>query len=150
MFKYALILALIPALTLAEITFISCKEGGPLPTSISVAGCDETRCVLYNRVPVQITGLITAHHDSHELTTGLKAFLGIVSLPMELPEDVVDGCKALEGGCPVKAGETRGLSAMFVVDSEFSGIKADIELSITNEQKQLVMCLRTSIYLENP
>lgn len=149
MFKYALVLALIPAVVFADISFTSCKAGGPLPTSISVKGCDESKCVLYNGLPVQMTGLITTHHDSNELTTSLEAFLGIVTLPMELPEDVVDGCNALEGGCPVSAGETRGLAAEFVVDSPFSGIPVDIELSITNEKEELVMCVRTTIYLEN-
>ena len=125
------------------------KAGGPLPNWIEIPDCDEAGCTVYNGVPVDMTGEIMSLYSAEALTTKLKAFLSIIELPLELPEDIVDGCNAIDGGCPVAAGETRGITANFVVDSTFDNINPDIELSITNETDDLVMCVRTSVTLRN-
>lgn len=148
MFKYALILAFVPAFALA-MDFAACKSGGPMPSSVEIVGCDTAICTIYNGVPVQMRGQMITTVPANELTTSLTAFLSIITLPLELPEDIVDGCRTLEGGCPVSEGEVRDLSAEFVVDSTFSDIKPDIELSFVNEDGKEFMCVRTTVDLQN-
>lgn len=152
MFKYVLVLAILPALVFGgSINFEECSRNkGPLPKSIEIEGCDESGCTIYNRVPVQMTGVLVSEMDAQELTTTLTAWLSIISLDLELPEDIVDGCNAVEGGCPVSTGEERNISAAFEVDSTFSNISPAIELTLTNEAGDIFMCVRTTVTLMNP
>lgn len=148
MLKIALLLVVLPALVLGgRIKISACKNGGPMPNYIEVDNCDEKECVVYNLVPVNMNGEITTKHSAQDLTVSLKAFLSIIELPMELPEDMVDGCQAIERNCPVAVNETRGIATTFIVDSPFADITPDIELSIHNELNELVMCVRTTVTL---
>lgn len=94
----------------------------------------------------------TDHHPvrggrAHQQPGGLHQY---VTLPLELPPEIVDGCNALGGGCPVAEDETRSLTAEFVVDSPLNNIKPFIQLKIVNEEKTVVMCVRTQVDLQNP
>lgn len=151
MFKFVLILAILPAVVFGKIKFTACNEGGPQPDWLAIEGCDEdSLCLIYNRVPVKMTGQITTQYAAEELTSSLVAFINIVTLPLELPPEIVDGCNALGGGCPVAEDETRSLTAEFVVDSPLNNIKPFIQLKIVNEEKTVVMCVRTQVDLQNP
>lgn len=92
-------------------------------------------------------GEMTVAYESNTLTTSLFAYLSIIELPLELPPEIVDGCQAVTGGCPVKEGELRGINAQFTVNTTLSGIEPDIELSIVNENNVRVMCVRTRVQL---
>lgn len=92
-------------------------------------------------------GEMVVAYDSKTLTTSLYAYLSIIELPLELPEEIVDGCQAVTGGCPVFAGELRSINAQFTVNTTLSGIDPDIELSIVNEDNVRVMCVRTAVQL---
>ena len=114
---------------------------------MAIEGCDETGCTIYNNEDIILTGEITSLDDAEKLTVALKATMLGINIPMELPEDIEDGCNALIGGCPVGAGETRDIVTSFMVESTLTNIKPDIELSITNEAGTLVMCVRTTVTL---
>lgn len=96
-----------------------------------------------------MTGEITSSYNAEELTSSLRAYLGIVPIDLTLPEEIADGCQAVEGNCPISAGETRGIVAFFVVDTTYTKISPSIELKIVNENGELVMCVSTVVTLNN-
>lgn len=118
-----------------------------MPTWLAIEGCYSYGCIIYNGVPLVMTGELVASYDAKELTTSLRAYIGIIGLDQELPDDIVNGCNSVKGGCPIAQGETRQIEAVFTVDSALSNISPYIELTIVNEDKTVVMCVRVKVTL---
>lgn len=120
--------------------------GGQKPNWAEVDGCDLTGCTVQNNKPIGFAFEVTLATSAKELTVSLVGELFGERLEFELPEDVKDGCIAVDGGCPVAAGETLLIRGQFPLEapSIVEGYTVDLELIVKDEKNDLVMCAGTT------
>lgn len=118
-----------------------------MPNWAEVEGCDEKRCTAVNGDPITLSGELPVTVGGSSLTTRLTARVGFLNLEMTLPKDVINGCNAFPNGCPLTLGQTEHIKSTFVVAAPFANISPTIELSLTNQRGERVMCVRTKINL---
>lgn len=167
MFKIIAVLAVLPALLLAgEVSFEACKypdtstpsmksnpvfslgtNGGHLPDWVAIEGCDMTLCNVWSNQPIHVSGEVTTINNSNSLTVTLHAFLAGIGLPLNLPEDVQDGCQVTS--CPVTAGNTVRIQASMAIEAPaaVANMQLPIELAVTNESGARVFCVRTNVMI---
>lgn len=117
-----------------------------MPDWIAIEGCNETECILWANEPITVSGQVTTWTNSSSLTVAMHAFLGPLSLKLSLPEEVADGCQVAE--CPLTAGTTIDILATVNIEAPSADVNLDlpIEMSVTNENNDLVFCVRTWIH----
>lgn len=157
MLKCALILVLVPAFALATVQISQCDNPGTgvLPTWIAIDGCNETECVVFNGSTLTVTGEGVPVVGADTLTTALTAFVDIgndqtVTVPLPLPDPIADGCNTVNGGCPLEAFASRTVHIEYFLNSQFSGVSLDLEISFINGNDQQVFCFRTPVIIRNP
>lgn len=90
---------------------------------------------------------LTTEDAAEKLKVTIVAdFLG-QELPLELPEELQDGCRALENGCPVEAGKTFEISGALPLfaPTELEGLELFLEMAVENENNDRIMCVRSAI-----
>lgn len=94
-----------------------------------------------------IAGIGAAAISATHLNVTLTAFISIVAVPMELPEEIAHGCNAISDGCPVTEGDARIFSTTVMVSSPLAPLEAYIQMAVFNELQQDFMCARAKIKL---
>lgn len=118
-----------------------------MPIWVRIAGCDLDSCTIYNGVDVKVDAFLIARHSASELKTTLNAFLLGIQMPLELPPEIVDGCQAIGGICPIFVDQELEVAVSVLINTTLSNIKPDIELAMLNEVGETVMCARTTVNL---
>lgn len=149
MFRFiALVAILLPALAMAgRVSISACNGGGHMPNWVAIEGCDESSCTIRRNTPVVVSGEVNTITDSETLLVSLHAVILGASIPLTLPPEVQDGCKVVPSGCPLKAGQLVPISAAPVIEVPdlAVGMTFPVELSVTNQDKTIVFCVRTPV-----
>ena len=147
MFRYIAVLAILPALIMGEIAFEACRDGGHLPNWVAINDCDTSGCRIVRNEPLHVTGEIFSLTHSEALYVQMNAFILGIEMPLELEPEVADGCQVVPTGCPVTAGQTVRIETTTVVEVPdlAVGLSLPVELSVTNENSERVMCVRTTV-----
>lgn len=149
MFRYIVILAILPALIMGQdnrITYEACKDGGPLPDWVEIEGCSLTHCDISASNPLSVRAQLVARNNASGLTVSLRGYLlGIIGMDLTLPEEIQDGCNIIN--CPVTEGEVVDVTVETALEMTEIAIGADvtIELLVVNEESTRVMCVRTNV-----
>lgn len=106
-----------------------------------------TSCSIVNFEEVALTAELDIAFTSHALEVELRAYILGIPIDSELPEHVQDGCNMIVAGCPVNAGETHPVATRFAIESPIAGITPTVELTMTNELGQEVLCVQTKIFV---
>lgn len=164
MFKYVVLLALVPAI-LATTGVKSCRDNSPMPKTVDVAGCDATPCSIALGTKAQMTLGFEARKSPPSLSGPQTVFstsspsplpardiesfspkveAGVLGLWIDyaLPDDVTNGCDALNGTrCPLDASENVVYDFLFPVDNSYPKISVDVELSLNDKEGKFLCVL---------
>lgn len=136
-----------------EITITPCRNGGNMPNFVSVEGCNQEGCTIWDGVPVVVTGQLNTTTISEVLTVRLVAAITedeTDDMVMDLPEEVSDGCRMVPSGCPLVAGQVVDIRVVAALDvPEFArGATLPLEMMVTNERDYRVLCFQTMVTVE--
>lgn len=72
----------------------------------------------------------------------MRAFVLNVPVNYDLPQDVSKVCSNLENGasCPLQANQEAVYNFKFLVSKHYPDISADIEVSLVNQNKEVLSC----------
>ncbi|XP_058812308.1 uncharacterized protein LOC131676921 [Topomyia yanbarensis] len=145
MFKFLLVAALVPAMTLAAVSFTACPNGAPTPASLTVNDCSGDVCTMTagQAVNALATGIVSPI-DSASATAHITVRLGGLDLGFVIPQELANACTVgIQGGCPLSAG-TGFNYALFddSLDVPARGVAVEIEVGLTGDGGVALGCLR--------
>ncbi|XP_062551419.1 uncharacterized protein LOC134216571 [Armigeres subalbatus] len=146
MFKFLLIVALVPAITLAGVSFRPCPNNAPLPKSLTVNDCIGNDCVLVAKKSLYSVGVgLIGRFNSKTATTKLIArSRNGGDLGFKTPRGLVNACNgSISGGCPIVAGKAFNYSVYIdVLDIPAINLPVEIEVNLTGDSGVPLTCAR--------
>lgn len=121
-----------------------------MPHWVTVEGCDGESCRIVNGQEVVLSAGLVTEVPANTLTSTLTGYWLMMSMKLELPEFVKNGCNFMPDGCPVPIKQDLELTTTFVVKASFDNIKPAIEFRVTTETGAVFMCVRTKLSLVSP
>ncbi|XP_058812960.1 uncharacterized protein LOC131677255 [Topomyia yanbarensis] len=145
MIRHYLLVALLPALAMAAVSFTACPNGAPTPATLTVNDCSGDVCNLYagQHISAVASGIVSPA-DSASVAAHISAFLGGLDLGFEIPPHLADACAVgIEGGCPLSAGMTFSYSLNAdSLEAPARGVPVEIEVGLIGDGGVALACLR--------
>ncbi|XP_055616066.1 NPC intracellular cholesterol transporter 2-like [Toxorhynchites rutilus septentrionalis] len=144
MFKYLLLVALVPALAQARTPVRQCGNRAPLPEFVDINGCTSMPCQIRNGETLDAVGEgIVSPVATTRLLTYINVRVGIITLPITIPPELEDACLAgIEPGCPLAAGQ-RFNFRLLMEDLELPNLAltARVEVGMRADDGTVVSCV---------
>ena len=127
------------------------RGGGDLPTDIRMPDCPDMDCGLIIGEVSTIEIDFVVARGATSMTAVVRAFMGIIEIPYDLPPEAADGCSNLiAGACPVTAGEEVSYRLQMAVDAPINNIPVTIEGSMYDETNTLIACFSMDTTIGTP
>lgn len=161
MFRYFLIVALLPAMGFAT-NVNPCRGGEPFPTAARVIGCDTMPCPIYKGFDAVMEMDFTVGGNIYifflfqdnfklnyqsldttitSLTPKMTAYALGQTVNYPLPDEILDVCANLgTSQCPLDPTEEATWFFVFSVGQEYPIIELTIEASLTDDNDNVVGC----------
>uniref|UniRef100_A0A182JR69 MD-2-related lipid-recognition domain-containing protein n=1 Tax=Anopheles christyi TaxID=43041 RepID=A0A182JR69_9DIPT len=131
MYKFLLIVAILPAIAFGQTPFRPCRGGGPTPDSVAIEGCSLLPCTIVSGSPLVArangirTPVATPTVEAHITARVLGLDVGFT-----IPEDLRDACAVGISGasCPLAAGQQFDYTLNYAMSLPLTGISAAIEV----------------------
>uniref|UniRef100_A0A1A9ZHC2 MD-2-related lipid-recognition domain-containing protein n=1 Tax=Glossina pallidipes TaxID=7398 RepID=A0A1A9ZHC2_GLOPL len=152
MFKYlvAFLAALSSCVTATNVK--QCQSGGPLPINVSIEGCSEPPCdVIKNETAIMRIHFVGTTNNMRSIAAQVKAKVIGLIVPYPLPQHVADVCSNLmyEAMCPIYKTEDVIYQFNFFVETIFPEIPVTIEISLTDDSRELIACFSCDIKVKS-
>ncbi|XP_053698617.1 NPC intracellular cholesterol transporter 2-like [Sabethes cyaneus] len=154
MFKYLLVAALVPALSLAQSLFPrQCPNGASMPAYMEINGCTTSPCTIPIGDPIAAYAKgIVSPIDTQTLTPSLAIRLLGLEIPFPIPESLQDACTAGTdpGTCPVSAGQVFDY-ILYYEDEPFpiSGVTVEVEVGLKGDDGSYITCVAFDVYIQS-
>ncbi|KAL7729844.1 hypothetical protein ACLKA6_014701 [Drosophila palustris] len=127
----------------ANATNVKECKGKPFPLDVTVHDCEEPPCVVYKgQNAVMDVQFVGDRNNLSNITTKVTAKVFGMNLPYDLPEEVSNVCDNLLYGamCPIDKDEDVTYRFNFFVDPVFPEITADVTVTLTDTQDNIISC----------
>uniref|UniRef100_A0A1Y9H2B1 MD-2-related lipid-recognition domain-containing protein n=1 Tax=Anopheles dirus TaxID=7168 RepID=A0A1Y9H2B1_9DIPT len=144
MYKFLLIVALLPAVVFGQTPFRPCSGGRPTPSSLNIVGCTSLPCTIQSGVPLVAHGIgITSPVATPTLTAHLTARLLGLDVGFEIPDDLRDACAVgiVGASCPISAGQVFDYTLNYSMELPLTGITVQVEVGLTAADGTPVTCI---------
>uniref|UniRef100_A0A182TA14 MD-2-related lipid-recognition domain-containing protein n=1 Tax=Anopheles maculatus TaxID=74869 RepID=A0A182TA14_9DIPT len=144
MYKFLLIVALLPAVAFGQTPFRPCIGGGPTPASVNIEGCTALPCRVVSGSPLvaHATGIVTPVAtptvEAHIVARLLGLDVGFV-----IPDELADACTVGITGasCPLSAGTEFDYTLNYAMTLPLTGITAQVEVGLTAADGTTITCI---------
>uniref|UniRef100_A0A182U7G8 MD-2-related lipid-recognition domain-containing protein n=1 Tax=Anopheles melas TaxID=34690 RepID=A0A182U7G8_9DIPT len=144
MYKFLLIVAILPAIAFGQTPFRPCRAGGPVPDSVAIEGCTALPCTIVSGSPLiaRATGIrspvATPTVEAHIVARVLGLDVGF-----RIPEELRDACAVGISGasCPLAAGQQFDYTLNYAMTLPLTGITAQVEVGLTAADGTRITCI---------
>lgn len=120
----------------------------PFPTHLVNPNCNDNYCEVKREQAAELSVGFSLPNDASKLTASIKAHVAGIWVPWTLG-DYSDVCGHLtQGQCPVNNGsEIKYGLRLSIPKIAPVGTKTTVQLSIADEKKRIVSCLRMNVHV---
>uniref|UniRef100_A0A182YG97 ML domain-containing protein n=1 Tax=Anopheles stephensi TaxID=30069 RepID=A0A182YG97_ANOST len=144
MYKFLLIVALLPAVIFGQTPFRPCIGGGPTPASVNIEGCTSLPCTIVSGSPLvaRANGIVTPVATPTVQANIVARVLGL-DIGFQIPDDLADACAVGITGasCPLAAGTTFDYTLNYAMTLPLTGITAQVEVGLTAADGTRITCI---------